>query len=329
VNGDVRPDRAPIRSVAEGEPVCAVCGEVLAAGDVMLGRRLGRLVCRRADCQLLMARLAGMPVTARESHFVIHRSMIRSRREREALAAQRAAAVVEAEARVDRQILDDVRRTKGSVGHIAVLPIPTGLSTVAPLSPERRERYRRHLQRTIAEAIDASEGGVSRDREDLERRRAIASERFLHERPTLDARCRQACNLCKGGCCSGGGDHAFVSTVTIRRLLDADPSLTAEDILRTYLSYVPARSIGGACVNQTATGCALPREWRSDTCNAFFCGGLQALQKDWDEARPPDAVLVIRRAHTNGSRFAAGTANPVVEVVWVDEDGVRPVEGRR
>jgi hypothetical protein len=309
----------------ESESICEVCGEEVGPADAMLGRRQGRLVCRNADCQLLMAQLAGMPAASRASHLATQRERILDRRERDARARGHAAAIREAEVEVDRQILAEVRRKTDPDGRVVVLPIPSGLATVSPMPVERRERYRRHLERTIEEAARASEGGVSRDRDHIARKRAIASGRFLDERPALKARCDQACELCKGGCCSVGGEHAFISTVTIRRLMDTDASLGGEDILRAYLSHLPERSIEGACVNQTATGCALPRAWRSDACNAYFCDALEAFQKDWDEAQPPEAVLVIRRAYTNGNRFAAATPNPVVEVAWVDDDGVRPM----
>ncbi len=313
----------------EGGSACEVCGAEVGPADVVLGRRQGRLVCRKADCQLLIAQLAGIPAAARESHFATQRDLILERRAREARAERHASAIAQEEARVDRQILDAVRRESTAAGRVVVLPIPTGLTAVAPLPVERRERYRRHLERTIEAALGASEGGVSRDRDHLTRRQAVEAERFLDERPTLKARSAQACDLCKGGCCSTGGEHAFISTVTIRRLVDADPSLGGEDILRTYLSRLPERSIAGACVNQTATGCALPRAWRSDACNAYFCDALEAFQEDWDEATQPDAVLVIRRAHTDGNRFSAAAAHPVEEVVWVDGDGARPVGSLR
>lgn len=310
----------------ESEPVCEVCGTEVGPADSLQGRRQGRLVCGRADCRLLIAQLPGVPEASREHHFTTQRELILERMRREARAERRAAAIREAEAQVDRQILEAARREKTPDERVVVLPIPSGLSSVGPLPVERRERYRRHLERTVSEAVRASEGAVARDRDHAECKRAVESARFLDARPTLNARSGQACDLCKGGCCAAGGEHGFISTATIRRLLDADPSLGAEAILRTYLSHVPDRSVEGACVNQTATGCALPRSWRSDACNAYFCDALEAFQKDWDEATPPDAVLMIRRAHTTGNRFAAATVNPVLEVVRVDGDGVHPVD---
>ena len=316
---------ASLPGMDERAPVCEVCSDEVGPTEAMVGRRQGRLVCRSADCQLLTAQLAGMPAAARASHLATQRDLILERREREGRAVRHAAAIEEAEARVDQQILDEVRRRTKPDGRVVALPIPSGRTAVAPTPVERRERYRRHLERTIEEAVQASGGRVSRDRDHVTRKRAIASDRFLDERPTLKARSGQACELCKGGCCSTGGEHAFISTVTIRRLMDADPSLGGEEILRTYLSHLPDRSIAGACVNQTATGCALPRSWRSDACNAYFCEALEAFQKDWDEATRPDAVLVIRRAHNNGNRFDAAATHPVVEVAWLDGDGVRPL----
>jgi len=312
--------------LAEREPVCEVCGAALASTDILRGRREGRPLCRRPDCQLLAAQLDGMDPAARAAHGAIRGALIRARRERETHADRDAASAAEEEARVDRDILERARGAAGPLARVAALPIPSGLRTVAALPAKRRERYRRHLERTIHEALRAPEGAVARDRDNTARKRATASERFLGKRPALATRCRQACELCKGGCCVTGGDHAFISTATIRRLVDADPELDPGEILDTYLSHLPERTIQGACVNQTATGCSLPRAWRSDSCNAYFCESLTAFQREWDEARPPDAVVMIRRARTNAHRATPGTVEPVAEVVWVSDDGMRRLD---
>lgn len=294
----------------------------------MAGRRRGHIVCESPDCRLLIAQIEGLPEGVRASHFATQRRLILERRERQARAEENASAVAGAEARVDGLILEAVRPDRKQ-GRVVTVAIPSGRTTVAPLPAERRARYRRHLERTIEQAATATDGAVSRDREDGTRRRAVASERFLAERSELATRTTQACATCGGGCCVAGGEHAFVSTVTIRRLLDADPSLEPEDVLDGYLSHLPDESIAGACVNQTARGCALPRAWRSDACNAYFCDALEAFQAGWDERTPPDAVLLIRRARTDGNRVDVPEASPVVEVAWVDEEGVRSVDRRQ
>ena len=106
--------------------------------------------------------------------------------------------------------------------------------------------------------------------------------------------------------------------------MDTDPSLTAAGLLEAYLGHTPAESMEAACLLQTPTGCALPRELRSDVCNGYYCPSLVALQDGWNEEDPPP-VLAIQRAHHVWNRYGTTTMNPVTTVAVVDEDGVRDV----
>ena len=74
----------------------------------------------------------------------------------------------------------------------------------------------------------------------------------------------------------------------------------------------------GACVNQTASGCVLPRSLRSDVCNSYYCDSLRKLHGEWEAGEVPNALLVVQRSHTNWNRFEGEGVNPVVGVRLVN-----------
>jgi hypothetical protein len=101
---------------------------------------------------------------------------------------------------------------------------------------------------------------------------------------------RAACSLCGGWCCKNGGDDAFLDEPTIARVRHAVPALGARAVLRLYVERVPAVSYEGSCIFHGERGCTLDRSLRSDLCNAYFCGGLQAYLTS---SEPATATVVI------------------------------------
>jgi hypothetical protein len=307
------------------DTVCEVCGAEVSRADAILSKRRGHVVCRNGACQGLIAQQTTMDPTVYRAHFELQSRLIRQRRERDAWWEERAAAVEMSDAEDNRRILEAVRREIQPDGHLVVLAIPSGLANVVPMPEERRERYREHLEAAIEEAVTFPDTDtMPENRDSAARTRSLESEAFLRERPTLTGRTDHICGMCKGGCCTTGREHAFISPFTVRRMLDADPALTPEEVLDTYLDHVPTHSIEGACINQTATGCALPRAWRSDVCNGYFCPPLNAYQEGWDESTEHDPVLVIRRNYHVWNRILSAS-RAVREVAVLDEEGVHPV----
>ncbi|OED36573.1 hypothetical protein AB833_26620 [Chromatiales bacterium (ex Bugula neritina AB1)] len=83
-----------------------------------------------------------------------------------------------------------------------------------------------------------------------------------------------------------------------------NPGMTTDDILATYLSFVPTRSIAGSCINHAEQGCAVPRNWRSDTCNLFYCPEVKRYSQAVEKSGAPDLVVVIQRDYTHWNRYA-------------------------
>jgi hypothetical protein len=88
---------------------------------------------------------------------------------------------------------------------------------------------------------------------------------------------RAGCAACRGACCTKGGDTAYLYADHFRRLLPQWTGRTRDEILTDYVSRLPERVYEESCVYHTESGCALPRELRSNLCNTFLCGGLEDM----------------------------------------------------
>lgn len=118
------------------------------------------------------------------------------------------------------------------------------------------------------------------------------------------------CSACKGACCAAGREHAFLRVRTMREFAAAHPSLTDDEIVQTYLAYLPQRALHPGCVYQGLQGCTLPRDMRSAICNSYLCTGLQAAV---DAATPHTVGVFV--AHRDGVNVSGGRlrALPVLD----------------
>jgi hypothetical protein len=202
-----------------------------------------------------------------------------------------------------------------------VLVIPSGFKGESALSVERTREYSEHLRKMIREADDVSDAVRARTEEKMRNRAEINEARFVAE-PMLRNISDRLCGVCRGGCCTHGGDSAFITRATIRRVREQMPELSDDDILEAYLSRLPSRTITGACINQASDGCALPAEMRSDTCNGFFCDSLS----DWLESptgERADQVLAIQRSECVTDQNDLKRSNHIVDVALVNAEKVQ------
>ncbi|MEN8150619.1 MAG: hypothetical protein ABFS86_12405 [Planctomycetota bacterium] len=246
----------PIRAFIAPDSPCAVCGNPLTPHQVVTGG-----VCDDTECRREVA--------------VRHASEAKRRKRRGQLARARAW--------FSRLRQADPERYPGDA-LVAVLPL--NMRPLAPFPEARRRAIRDHLTAALSEAAARLP--------DLEAGEWVSpAPPFTYdvresELPVLGA----ACATCRGQCCAVGGDHAFLSSdVFIPRLL-ADPDLTTDDLLEEYLGYLPEIHFQDQCVYQSDTGCRLPREGRSATCNTFLCNSLLKLGED-TMAHGPRAVFGV------------------------------------
>jgi hypothetical protein len=98
-----------------------------------------------------------------------------------------------------------------------------------------------------------------------------------------------ACSLCKGSCCTSGGNDAFLSESTMTRVRRTNPELDIVEVAHLYIQRVPDEGYEESCVFHGRKGCTLDRSLRSDVCNDFFCTGLGTYLKG--ETAAPITVI--------------------------------------
>jgi hypothetical protein len=110
------------------------------------------------------------------------------------------------------------------------------------------------------------------------------------------------CSACRGHCCRGGRDHAFLKVKTVREYAAAHPDMDDEAIVHAYLSHLPSRAMHPGCVYQGGRGCTLPRDMRSAICNKYLCIGLhEAIGSGVS-----DATRGVYVAHRVGDQLVGG-----------------------
>jgi hypothetical protein len=110
--------------------------------------------------------------------------------------------------------------------------------------------------------------------------------------PEVQAVLGRVCAFCQGWCCRSGGDHAYLTVDTLRRYLAAHPGRRPRDVLADYLGRVGHKTYRGSCVYHGPAGCGLPREMRSDTCNDYYCTGLDRFREAVGDVAPARAAVV-------------------------------------
>lgn len=231
---------------------CEECGGVL--DD--LRRAAGRRVCAELACQGALVR----------------------RRSREQAAARLARARRELSERgiePDREAWSLVPAFEGVEG---------------PLTPTRRDAFVAHLTSIVEDAGEGGpgEGGPGESgpgegnaaRADTPAAPPADITHLTHD----EGRALEAgCGGCRGRCCRGGGTTAFLTTDSIRGLWSRRPDLSRHDTLAIYTDMLPDTHVEGSCVFHGATGCHLPREVRSDSCNRYLCAELKGALRSWRE----------------------------------------------
>jgi hypothetical protein len=192
----------------------------------------------------------------------------------------------------------------------ARLVIPSGPAQRAKLARRRFVAYREHLEAVVSEA--AAGGGAA----------AAANPVSMATGPGRPIE-GHLCGLCRGGCCTQGGDRAYLTAETVRRVMQWQPQWSAADVVQAYLDRVAPHTERGSCINHTKDGCSLPRAMRSDICNDYACGALATLQHMPSNAVGDHPVIVIRRRLGRWTSPANGSENGITALACLTDDGVR------
>jgi hypothetical protein len=112
------------------------------------------------------------------------------------------------------------------------------------------------------------------------------------------------CGQCRGRCCRHGADwRAFIDVTVLQRWQDEAPGRTLADAVEAYVAMLPPAHVENACLYQTSTGCAMPRERRAEICNGFACDALEQVQRA--AANDPASAVVAITFHRDRAERAA------------------------
>ena len=296
--------------------VCEVCDEPIATLQSSQTNRAHYQVCSSFACRNVIEHCSTMPAHSAKLYLQLQRKLFKQRKQFKQNERERIESIEEQQRLENQAILNQtlIADTNIDAKQIQIVEIPSGLQESAPLKSERIKEYKAMLVALANKANlykDASEVPDSELHKTLNKRLKV--DQRLDESLTTKTMSEALCTMCKGGCCTSGRNTAYLSELTIRRYMDANPSQSVEDVVNQYLSYLTDAPLADSCINQTIKGCGLPRAMRSDICNGYFCDSIVAFQKRNDASDKPVSVLAIQRANTHWNRFAPDVKKHVVE----------------
>ena len=173
---------------------------------------------------------------------------------------------------------EGLRRVPGAL----VVLVPANRRRTVPLSAAVRDRVRTRLQAELAVVDAAAVHGAA-----VPQTAVRTAEAQLDEVQLLEARAEcppsasaaSACGLCRGACCTAGGEHAFLRGEHLALLRRSALGEKADAFVARYLAHLPARHYQRSCVFHAVGGCTLPRTMRSGLCNRYQCGALTQLAR--------------------------------------------------
>jgi hypothetical protein len=168
-----------------------------------------------------------------------------------------------------------------------------------PPSPDRVRRFRRHLVASLRDL-----------------RQAKRPERLIQSpvpSPQADAEpvLRAGCTACRGFCCLGGEEHAYLDERSMARVRRDRPDLTEGGVIAAYVAQIAKLSFRDSCLFHGEAGCTLRPDMRARLCDSFFCSPLKDFLRSgvpaadvtivagptgWDGGRPTSTMA--KRART-------------------------------
>jgi hypothetical protein len=169
-----------------------------------------------------------------------------------------------------------------------------------PVSEDDRAGLQAYLHKVVAEDLV-----IDRDR--------LASPTADDDSPTS----ARLCGHCGGRCCQHGAAwNAFIDVTLLRQWQLNHPGGSLEAAAQAYLAMLPEAHVRGACLYQTAAGCAMPRQQRAWICNGYACEPLQQLQAL--SAHDAQASVVALTLHRGAIERAAVVGADFTQAVQID-----------
>jgi hypothetical protein len=322
-------------AMAARQRTCFICGEAVGLHALLTRAGAGAEIdCGSPGCRMLRLRSQNVGPAGLKIMIAVHR---KQRRDQLWLAERNARETLENAA--IRDAANQQEPLPAQEYPLAI--IPTAPTILLALPQDRRQRYQEHLAAVIAEAVapepttaDSSNpimqgDPITADAETAMETSAaptIEAETVVPPTPPDPPLAQQMCTLCRGGCCTSGGEHAYLNAATIRRFMRLHPSIPVARIAESYLELLGDQTIAGSCVNHTNSGCSLPREMRSDTCNVYYCKSLRDWQARCSSNESPRGAFVIQREHDNWNQDRVGVPHEIVSVHVLTEAGTRMLQ---
>jgi hypothetical protein len=183
-----------------------------------------------------------------------------------------------------------------------ILPavVPANLRRIVTL-PERRKRtFREFLMQLISQAATfrASQGYFEEGENFIlpaEKSEPSPGDSVgdssAAQPAILEKLLLRGCATCRGRCCNGGGNHAYLDVNALVHYMRRHPKQRPRHVLEAYLSRLPSKAYQNSCVYHRENGCALPREMRSDISREFFCEALWSLQRNYRQKAGVEMVF--------------------------------------
>lgn len=166
-------------------------------------------------------------------------------------------------------------------GKVHTVAVPAQDSPLVAPTPDRVRALKRHLVESLRDLREAKHP------ERLIQKRTAQPEGFAAEIV------RAGCTACRGHCCKGGGEHAYLDERTMARVRRDNPDLDAAAVIALYVGSVATEGNAGSCLFHGAAGCTLAKPLRAELCNTYYCNGL------WDFLKmrplPTDVEIVAKR----------------------------------
>ena len=299
---------------------CEVCATVLSQANIQVNQKLGYSVCNSPECQEVMKQKSVMPPLFFKSHLEFNKRRILKRRKAAADKKQWLAKLQAKEKSENDDAYQTILEQHPGLNqqNTRLVIIPTGKTVPIVTSRKRIEKYFLHLQAIITEAGEYENADhVARDQYKNGFKRIEDDKKLQSNLPLLELSDR-LCIMCKGGCCCSGQEHAYLSTFNMRLLMDKKPEWTGEDIFNLYSEKISHEIMQNSCINNTAEGCALPRELRSDVCNSYYCYPLAEYQKEMQASKKLLSVVAVQRESSNWDKQKQNIENNISNVTLLE-----------
>lgn len=212
------------------------------------------------------------------------------------------------------------------------LLLPTGPQRRSKLPERRRQRYRAHLLRIIAEAQALPPLPPSAPPVTSRPLTPVAADGKAPPKAAIPSNLPgRLCGLCGGGCCPSGGDTAYLSAATLQRVMTQQPDLQADQLLDAYLVWLPGKPQTDSCVNHGERGCTLPRTLRADICNDYVCESLARVESALEASQSTPItqikILVVQRQQDHWHGQQLGLAHAITGLAVMDAAGTARIPG--